>query len=96
MIGLAIGSCSFTKKLIERPAQSPTCEAREAGAVNVINTTKPALVIVLKRYRDLQVVRTTDPTSATCGVGPCDSRWISSARMPDRSCSFRRLRKELT
>jgi peptidoglycan/LPS O-acetylase OafA/YrhL len=64
LIDLAMGSCSFTKELIERPALSPTCEARKTDVVNIINTTKPTVVIVSNRYSNLQVVGEADPMTA--------------------------------
>jgi len=64
LIDLAMGSCSFTKELIQRPALSANCEARKNDVVNVVNTTKPTVVIVSNRYSNLQVVGSEDPMTA--------------------------------
>ena len=52
----ALGACPFMNDLIDRKPLSPNCEARKQSTVDMINQTRPQIVIVANWYREAQVV----------------------------------------
>ncbi|OYN80405.1 acyltransferase family protein [Mycolicibacterium sphagni] len=56
VVSEAIGNgCAFTNVLVSYDPVSPDCEARKQNAVDLINNTKPNVVIISNRYKDLRV-----------------------------------------
>jgi hypothetical protein len=52
----AMGSCAFANDLIDRQPLSANCAARKQHAIDVINSTKPDVVIISNRYGQARVV----------------------------------------
>jgi peptidoglycan/LPS O-acetylase OafA/YrhL len=55
----AMSACAFANDAIDRPSMPPTCAGRKQHVIDVINQTKPQVVIISNRSSDLRLVGST-------------------------------------
>lgn len=60
---LTMGACAFANDMIDRQPLSENCAARKQSAIDVINTSKPNVVIVSNRFSNLRLIGSSEALS---------------------------------